>query len=551
MRKSRFSILPGIFLALMMFINWRWAISEEDRSSFAPPVSPGTSEASEDRPSFAEASEDRPSFAEASEDRPNVLLVVIDTARKDRFGCYGYGRGTTPNIDKIAAESVVFDGAITTIPMTTPSHSTIMTGLYPASHLVYRNAYSLDNKFTTLAEVMKRNGYVTAGFVSTRLVGAANGFSQGFDAFSDLDAEDKQLFRTGDITTGEALGWLDGNGDKKFFMWLHLYDPHLPYDPPEKFGLEFDPDYKTHIKEEKNDEESLSSEALAKESLSSEALAKEGLSSEALAKEELTFSGEGIPENKVKAMRNAYDGEIAFADDLVGKVTDKLKEKGLYDNTAIIITSDHGEILYEKANYFGHHKYLYNASLDVPLIMKFPGVSQKRIIPGITGADIMPTLLEYLGIELGVKIDGISYWNMIKTGSKIVLPGAYFVFSHTSDGLRLRKPGDNGDKNGARPPKDYIFFVQAFNHAALVEDGFKLIITREELKSVRPELYDLAADPLEQQDLAANAAYSTIYEKLLKRMEGYFRSMSGVLIKRISRKGDDADTEKIKSLGYL
>jgi arylsulfatase A-like enzyme len=519
MNKRRIPPLPVLFLALITFINWRVEIS---------------------------ASKGLSSEALAKDGKPNVLLVVIDTTRKDRLGCYGYGRGTTPNIDKVSADSVIFDGALSLVPMTTPSHATLMTGFYPSSHLVYRNAYSVDNKFTMLAEVLKHNGYVTAGFVSSKLVGAKAGFGQGFDVFSDIKEEGEKLYRTGDITTGEAIGWLNGNSDKSFFMFLHLYDPHLPYEPPEEFGKKFDPEYMAYLKEETATGE-LEEEYGTDMKGQGSRVKGQGKGKR---KGGLTFSG-GISEKKVKAMRNAYDGEIAFDDDCVGKVINKLKEKGIYDNTVIIVTSDHGEILYEKANYFGHHKYLYNGSVNIPLIMKFPGISPKRVVSGITGADIMPTLLAYLGIELGVEIDGISYLDMIETGNKSALPESYFIFSHTSDGLRLKKPGEPGDKKGGRPPKDHIFFVQAFNHAALVEDGFKLIITREEDKPVKPELYDLSADPLEEHDLTVSSAHTTILEKLLKRMEGYFRSMSGVLIKRISRKDDNADAEKIKSLGYL
>jgi arylsulfatase A-like enzyme/Flp pilus assembly protein TadD len=280
----------------------------------------------------------------------NVILISIDTCRADHLGCYGYQQKTTPNIDAIAAEGILFESVVAPTPLTLPSHASMLTGTIPVYHGVHDNGdYRLGQSNVSLAEILKEAGFVTGAAVSAFVLDSKSGIGQGFDSFDDrfdgilegYTAEE----RRGDETTRSALDWLEENKNKPFFYFLHYYDPHMNYQPPEPFASR--------------------------------------------------FTG------------NPYAGEIAFTDHCIGRVMAKLKELDLYDSTLVIITSDHGEMLGEHGE-FSHGYFIYQSATKVPLIFKAPGrTNAVRIKQRVGLIDIVPTVCSLLGIEPPAAVQGV------------------------------------------------------------------------------------------------------------------------------------------------
>lgn len=285
--------------------------------------------------------------------RLNVLLVTLDTTRADRLGCYGYIGGKTPNLDALAAAGVLFQNVYAQVPLTLPSHCSIMTGLTPLSHGVHNNGgYVLSLERTTLAEMLKARGFRTAAFVASFSVDSRFGLDQGFDVYDD-SFEAGQAFkpvnseRRADAVAALFSAWLDGQAGEPFFAWVHFFDPHLPYRPPAPYDRE--------------------------------------------------FAG------------NPYDGEVAFMDEAVGTVVAKLREKNLLGRTLVVLAGDHGEAFGEKVE-TGHGVFLYDQTLKVPLIMCAPGhLAGGRVVPSrVRLTDIVPTVLDMVGLPVPGQVEGES-----------------------------------------------------------------------------------------------------------------------------------------------
>ena len=229
--------------------------------------------------------------AETTYPKAPVILISVDTLRSDHLSLYGYQASQTPAFDALGRDSLVFDRAYAHVPLTLPSHSSMFTGLLPPNHGVRDNTgYALAADMETLAERLQREGYATGGVISGMVLRQATGISQGFDFYDDeLDTQSENrirryAYRRGDISVDLARQWLEQRGQDPFFLFLHLYDPHTPYDPPE------------------------------------------------------AFAGKG---------KSAYDGEIAFVDSMLADFFKFLKDRGIYDRALIVLTSDHGEALGE------------------------------------------------------------------------------------------------------------------------------------------------------------------------------------------------------------
>ena len=283
----------------------------------------------------------------------NVLLVTLDTTRTDRLGCYGYQKAKTQNLDSIAANGVLFMNAYCQVPLTTPSHCSILTGTYPLYHQVRNNGnYSLSPDLTTLAEILKGRGFQTAAFVSSFTVDSRLGLDQGFDVYDDNFVEGQAFKSLNSERKAEKVfasfsRWLDQNQSGQFFCWVHFFDPHLPYDPPSPFREEFPDD--------------------------------------------------------------PYDGEIAYMDHYTGKVVEKLREKKLLGRTLIILAGDHGEAFGEKEE-VGHGIFLYEGTMRVPLLF----YAENHLPRGLTLEprarliDILPSILDLLDIPAPKDIQGQS-----------------------------------------------------------------------------------------------------------------------------------------------
>ncbi|MBN1224959.1 MAG: sulfatase, partial [Candidatus Aminicenantes bacterium] len=281
----------------------------------------------------------------------NVMLITLDTTRADRIGCYGYGMAETPNLDHLASEGVRFAHAYCQVPLTLPSHCSLMTGTYPLFHRVHNNGfYYLNPEERTLAEALKDGGYQTAAFVSSFTVDSRFGLNQGFDFYEDdfLEIGATKNFtseRRADKVYGAFVKWFDVHYRKKFFCWVHFYDPHIPYNPPSPF--------------------------------------------------------------KEKYAERPYDGEIAYMDVYVGKVLEKLKEKGVLDSTLVVLAGDHGEALGEK-NEVDHGLYIYDVTMRVPFILYAPeNIPQGLALDAkVRLIDILPTVCDLVGASLPEDVQG-------------------------------------------------------------------------------------------------------------------------------------------------
>jgi choline-sulfatase len=284
----------------------------------------------------------------------NLLVITLDTMRADRLGAYGFARGTSPNIDRLAAESVVFEHATSAVPLTFPSHSTIFTGQYPTRHGIRDNGgFFLDASAVTMAETLKAAGYATGAFIGAWVLESRWGLAQGFDKYSDqFDLSKYKVVslgtvqKTGEEVVNDSIAWLDTVKKGKFFGWVHLYDPHTPYEPPEPFASQFP----------------------------------------------------GQP----------YLGEVAYTDAQVGRLLAWLKANGLDENTVVIVTADHGESLGEHGE-STHAYFVYDSTMHVPLIIRTPWRDKGRNASMVSSADLFPTVIDLLGLPVAdQKVDGSS-----------------------------------------------------------------------------------------------------------------------------------------------
>ena len=282
----------------------------------------------------------------------NVVIITLDTLRADRVGCYGYDKARTPRLDELAEMGVKFENAVCQAPLTLPSHASIFTGLYPPSHQIRDNgAYYLDQGFQTLAEIFKEKGYNTAAFIGAFPVDSRFGLDQGFDLYDD-EFKEEEKFKTFDSErrAGDVYKsfqeWFLENFQSQFFVWVHYYDPHLPYEPPSPYREQFS---------------------------------------------------------------DPYDGEVAYTDFYVGEVIDLLEDKNVIDNTLVVVVGDHGEGLGDHKE-IDHGLFLYNSTLKVPFMFyasqNLP--AHKVITSQVRLIDVFPTVLDLLGMSISEGVQGES-----------------------------------------------------------------------------------------------------------------------------------------------
>jgi arylsulfatase A-like enzyme/Tfp pilus assembly protein PilF len=390
---------------------------------------------SDPREGFARA------WASKGVDRPNVVLITLDTTRADHLGCYGDADARTPAIDALAQSGVLFSQAATPAPLTQPAHSSIMTGLYPAYHGVRLNGVTaLGQGQTTLAKVFSERGYQTGAFIGAFVLDGRWGLNEGFSVYDDkfdmgkfkhLDLAGVQ--RPGNEVMDAALGWLDAQKGRPFFAWIHLYDPHVPYDPPEPFKTEF---------------------------------------------------GRRGP-------AGLYDGEIAFADQQVGRLTSWLASRGLDQHTVVVIVGDHGEALGSHGE--GTHGYfVYDYAIHVPFIVATPFEQLRgvRVDSQVSLVDVFPTVLALAAIDSKAKVHGRSLVPLM---------------------LREGKP----EEVDALSESMTASLQYGWSPLRSLRSGrYKFI------EAPRPELYDLATDPGEATNvIAQHRATADAMSRALRQMD--------------------------------
>jgi arylsulfatase len=300
---------------------------------------------------------------------PSILLVTIDTLRADHLGCYGYFRETSPNLDRLARRAAVFENVVSPMATTLPVHVSLLTGTSPGRHGIQGNfehfhqpfRTSDGNGLETLAQMLGAAGYRTAAFVSATPLKAESGISAGFQTFDQPETASRRATATTEL----ALRWLAEDGGRPFFLWIHYWDPHYRYQPPARYRDIY------------RDDEALLIRHL----------------------EERHFPNPRS--RKVLKRITLYDGEIRYTDSELGRVLDFLEDRGLFEQMAIVVTSDHGEGLGQHG-WRGHGR-IYNEQLFVPLVMKFParsGLDGRRIEHLASLVDFAPTLVEVLDLPL-------------------------------------------------------------------------------------------------------------------------------------------------------
>jgi arylsulfatase A-like enzyme len=314
--------------------------------------------------------------------RPSVLLIVMDTARADHLSCYGYGKPTTPNVDRIASQGVLFEQAISSASWTLPSHATLFTGLYPRDHKATGLWAKLAPESTTLAEELAAAGYDTAGFCCNAWLTAATGITQGFRTYLDV-WRDRRSWPQGDDGTAEAiellLNWVDSPATQRpFFAFVNFMEPHFSYDPPPGFERAFvprgtDPAQLAELREWKNPRE---------------------------VGYLLRVPGYEVTPGQFRILSGLYDGEIAYLDSKLGELFRGLEKRGILKDTLLIVTSDHGEHLGDHA--LMEHKFsVYDALIRVPLIVRYPGVVPQgvRVRGQVQTNDLFATVLRICGVQ--------------------------------------------------------------------------------------------------------------------------------------------------------
>jgi len=367
----------------------------------------------------------------------NVIFIVIDALRAGHLSKNGYNPPyfdtISPHLDNLAREGVDFKKAFCHVSWTLPSHFTMFTSLYPSVHGMTEPGI-LPDEFTLLAEIFKRNEYRTGGFVSGGYVKSKFGFDRGFDIYVDRMDKAPSLTR-------QAIDWLGKNKNEKFFLFMHCHEPHVPYEPPEEFRVGGDYTW----------EQMWVGSVLFNQKYS-------------LGEREKIYYQNDF-RNKVIEL---YDAEIHFVDETLGKFFTDLKKANLYEDTLIVLTSDHGEEFMDHGGW--SHGWLYDESINIPLIMKLPGKYRKfnssAIHSPVGHIDLMPTILEVTHLPFDdYPIQGKSLMPTIKGIAKDENP--IFLEKHGMIGLRF--------------------------------DDYKFII--DQRNNISYELYNLKRDPEERNNL--------------------------------------------------
>lgn len=426
----------------------------------------------------------------------NIILIVVDTLRADHLGCYGYPFATSPYIDKIASEGTRATRCYAPAIPTTPAHATIYTGCHPLRHNIvcHGGQVDLDRRLPVLPELLQQGGYTTAAV--DNLYDIKNWFARGYEFYINPSFRHKlRLLVSCDEINRRAIPWLRAHSTEKFFLFVHYWEPHAPYLPPDRFR-KFYP--------------SGSSPFTSPDSM--EPLRKQPIWGMF---HDIWFGKLG-PIKDVDYVSSLYDGEIAHVDEGIEQLLGALDKTGVSEDTLVVITGDHGESLTEHDIYFDHHG-LYEPTIRVPLIMKLPHAipAGKTAEPMCQHLDIAPTLLQAAQIPIPDSMDGKSLWP------------------------RYTGKSDTGGW------EEILSCENTWQSKwSLRTETRKLILSRRPDRHGMPprELYDLVNDPLELKNLAEESLSET--EELTERLESRIRE--GLL--RAGRNEDPLVTQPI-SLG--
>jgi len=419
----------------------------------------------------------------------NVLFILVDTLRADRLGIYGYGRRTSPNLDAFARRAVRFDNARSQASCTFPSANSILTSRWPAAFLGQPDqAVGIPPGIPSLAEILQSHGYRTVAVSASAVVrntpspyNPSAGFGRGFEVFDETCE-----WRSAACVNRKAMPHLQ-EGERPLFLYLHYLDPHAPYQPPKTWRRRFAVGQPADRWVRKGDPNPLGRWIYAHK------------------------KNPGLTPANLQFLKDLYDEEIAFFDAQFAVLIDKLRAAGLLEDSILVFTSDHGEELLEHGH-VNHCRVLFDSSIRVPLFLRIPGVKARTVAPPVQSLDLVPTILDYLGID---------------------------AKPYRLEGRSLR-PLLVGQGAG-----DVQFGLQG-TYRSVADGRFKLI---QDLDSGAVSLFDLAADPGETADV------------LIRQRRAYFR-LRGALTAWLARTEGNGTAEesvrkaretdgRLRSLGYI
>lgn len=428
---------------------------------------------------------------------PNLILLSLDTLRADHVSAYGYARATTPFIDeRLAGGGTLFEHYVAAASSTRPSHMTMFTSLPPSVHGATENAgiRTLPPGAVTLAERLRAGGFATAAVTENGAIDRSRGFGRGFGVYREnRDAKSADM-RTGQIeqTFAEGLAWLDRRPGERFFLFLHTYQVHNPFTPPPEYG---------------------------------ELFADDGVDS-------------GAP-TRPDWDPLLYDREIRYADDQVRAFVGALEARGVLQNTLLVVTSDHGEAFFEHG-FVAHGANVHREVLNVPLIFVGPGVpAGRRVAAPIPMIDLMPTLLELMGVAPGGQEMGRSQASIVRGAAATEEVGLRTIFG---EAWATRAVRARGHETIEQPT------------LSVERDGRKLIRAPFE-EGFRYELYDVRADPAEESDLYSRnpsqaAELRGILEQYAERTAALHEALGEMESKRVPEL-DPVLEDKLRALGYI
>ncbi len=430
------------------------------------------------------------SCGSGSSEPRSVIIISVDTLRADHLGCYGYERGTSPAIDALAADGVLFEDASATSPWTLPSHASLLTGLYPSRHGAIAANRSLSDNVAHMASLLAREGFTTAAVVNSIYL-TRWGLDRGFADFRYV--RESAGDRLPSAVTREAIRWLDGREDGRFFLFLHYYDVHSDY-----ASLQ---DYEKHFVEPYEGPADGSTAQMLNH----------------------RYGRVRLNKRDIVHLGNLYDAGIRQLDDQLAELFEHLKKSGVLDVATIVLTSDHGEEFLEHGGVL-HGLTQHQEVISIPLIVRGPGIPKgRRVVTPASLVDVMPTALDLLGVDAPNDIDGVS---LVRSWTEAGPPLAPRVlFSEADFVYHLEKR------------------VKALGANRTARDGrFRLHVN---LSSGAKRLFDLVDDPLEQTDVLA--VHRSRADTLLGELETF---LSASPVETSDPRLSPEELERLRSFGY-
>jgi len=428
--------------------------------------------------------------ADDAAERPgNLILISVDTLRADHLGCYGYGRDTSPSIDALAAQGVLFESCLSTTGWTIPAHVSMLSGLYPRTHGVDGWEKRIPHDVPVLAEMLRERGYATWGRVNAYMLDETFGFGRGFDSFESVPTSQVPEGTTRKLVNRVAK-WLARSPREPFFAFLHFYDVHADYVAEDEYL------------------------GLFRDGAFEEVTGKTG---------QLKRHRRGLlnwGEREAAQLAALYDAGLRQFDDDLGRLLALLDEHGVRDDTLVVLTSDHGEEFLEHGDVL-HGRTVHQELLHVPLIMAGPGLpAGLRVAEDASLVDVVPTVLSLLGVTLDRELDGLD------------LSRAW------------RRPGE--------PPADRPTFAEADKWYDMDEGNFRRAVRKGRFKltydhlSGERRVFDLEEDPGELRDIGADQP--VLRDALWRELEAF---MAGKRAVEASVEMSPEELEVLKELGYL